>query len=117
MFGCLIQGNTPTGTWGPAWIERGIGGSEQAAVYLAAALQRRGWQVEVYGAFHHVQKRPIIRGKETYYVQKRPIIGGNETYYGAVHHVCSSRTRGKETYYVQKRPIIGGKETYAFPCT
>ena len=103
MFGCLIQGNTPTGTWGPAWIERGIGGSEQAAVYLAAALQRRGWQVEVYGAFHHVQKRPII--------------GGNETYYGAVHHVCSSRTRGKETYYVQKRPIIGGKETYAFPCT
>jgi hypothetical protein len=75
VFGCLIQGNTPTGTWGPAWIERGIGGSEQAAVYLAAALQRRGWQVEVYGAFHHVQKRPIIGGKETYYVGKRDLEG------------------------------------------
>ena len=54
MFGCLIQGNTPNGTWGPAWIERGIGGSEQAAIYLAAALQRGGWQVEVYGAYLHV---------------------------------------------------------------
>jgi len=33
---------------GPSWIDRGIGGSEQAAVYLAAALQRVGWQVEIY---------------------------------------------------------------------
>jgi hypothetical protein len=67
VFGCLIQGNTPNGTWGPAWIERGIGGSEQAAVYLAAALQRGGWQVEVYGAFHHVC------AKETHYRRKRDL--------------------------------------------
>ena len=50
VLACLIQGNTPNGTWGPAWIHRGIGGSEQAAIYLAAALQRSGLQVEVYGA-------------------------------------------------------------------
>ena len=45
LFGCLIQGNTADGTWGPRSVELGIGGSEQAVIYLAAALQRAGWQV------------------------------------------------------------------------
>ena len=49
VMGCFIQGNTPDGRWGPSWIARGIGGSEQAVVYLSAALQRAGFQVEVYG--------------------------------------------------------------------
>jgi len=52
VMGCLIQGNTPDGTWGPSWIDRGIGGSEQAAIYLASALERAGWQVEIYGTDH-----------------------------------------------------------------
>jgi len=35
--------------WGPSAIERGVGGSEEAAIYLSRELSERGYCVTVYG--------------------------------------------------------------------
>lgn len=37
------------GQWGPSSLETGLGGSEEAVVFLARELQRLGYWVEVYG--------------------------------------------------------------------
>ena len=36
-------------SWGPSSVVRGLGGSEEAAVYLSRELTRRGYCVRVYG--------------------------------------------------------------------
>jgi tetratricopeptide (TPR) repeat protein len=49
---CRLRGQTP-GTaeqvWGPASIEKGVGGSEEAAIYLSRQLAALGYCVRVYG--------------------------------------------------------------------
>ncbi len=51
-FFCRLRGQTP-GTadqsWGPSSVVRGLGGSEEAAVYLSRELARLGHCVRVYG--------------------------------------------------------------------
>eukprot|EP00960_Hanusia_phi_P024154 712197-Hanusia_phi.AAC.2 len=51
-FFCRIRGQTP-GTadqrWGPSSTQRGVGGSEEAAIYMVRELARMGWCVRVYG--------------------------------------------------------------------
>ena len=49
---CFEYGNAWWGQWGPSNVVpggRGLGGSEEAVVYLSAELARLGYQVEVYG--------------------------------------------------------------------
>jgi tetratricopeptide (TPR) repeat protein len=36
--------------WGPHTLDKGMGGSEEAVVYLSRALAEQGWNVTVYGA-------------------------------------------------------------------
>lgn len=36
-------------TWGPQSVHQGIGGSEEAVIYLAPLLAKQGWVVDVYG--------------------------------------------------------------------
>ena len=49
---CRLRGQTP-GTaeqvWGPSSIEKGVGGSEEAAIYLSRQLAALGYCVRVYG--------------------------------------------------------------------
>ena len=51
-FFCRLRGQTP-GTadqaWGPSSVVRGLGGSEEAAVYVSRELVKRGYCVRVYG--------------------------------------------------------------------
>lgn len=37
------------GQWSPQSVERGVGGSEEAVIYLAKELTKKGWKVTVYG--------------------------------------------------------------------
>jgi len=49
---CRLRGQTPGSadmSWGPSSILRGVGGSEEAAVYLSRELTRLGYCVRVYG--------------------------------------------------------------------
>lgn len=49
---CRLRGQTvgtPEQVWGPSSLERGVGGSEEAAIYLARELSHRGICVRVYG--------------------------------------------------------------------
>ena len=52
FFFCRLRGQTPGSSdhqWGPSSLARGIGGSEEAVVYLSRELSRRGYCVRVYG--------------------------------------------------------------------
>ena len=50
---CEEYGQTWWPQWGPWDLHRGLGGSEEAVVYLTQALQRRGgFHIEVYGDPH-----------------------------------------------------------------
>lgn len=35
--------------WGPHTLDKGMGGSEEAIIYLARELSKKGWQVDVFG--------------------------------------------------------------------
>ena len=47
----LCNGGMP-GKWGPELLKTGIGGSEEAVVYLSEQFVRFGWHVEVYAPCH-----------------------------------------------------------------
>lgn len=36
--------------WGPHTLDKGMGGSEEAIIYLSRELAKKGWQVTIYGA-------------------------------------------------------------------
>jgi tetratricopeptide (TPR) repeat protein len=36
--------------WGPHTLDKGMGGSEEAVIYLSRALAKQGWEVTIYGA-------------------------------------------------------------------
>lgn len=46
---CHEYGQGWWGQWGPSSLETGLGGSEEAVVFLSAELQKLGYWVEVYG--------------------------------------------------------------------
>ena len=46
---CHEYGNTWWKNWGPSSLEKGVGGSEEAVIFLSAALVKLGFWVEVYG--------------------------------------------------------------------
>ena len=51
-----------SGGWGPGSIKTGLGGSEEAAVYLSKEFAKRGWHVEVYAPC----ERQTVDGVEWY---------------------------------------------------
>lgn len=46
---CYEYGQAWWGQWGPSSVRTGLGGSEEAVVFLAAELHKLGYWVEVYG--------------------------------------------------------------------
>lgn len=46
---CYEYGQAWWGQWGPSSLRTGLGGSEEAVVFLSAELQKLGYWVEVYG--------------------------------------------------------------------
>lgn len=46
---CHEYGQSWWGAWGPSSLSNGLGGSEEAVVFLSAELQKLGYWVEVYG--------------------------------------------------------------------
>lgn len=48
-FYCHEYGQEWWEHWGPSSLETGLGGSEEAVVFLARELQKLGYWVEVYG--------------------------------------------------------------------
>ncbi len=56
--------------WGPHTLDKGMGGSEEAVVYLSRELAKLGWEVTVYGAvdeyLEDVEKTPMPGGGEAW---------------------------------------------------
>ncbi|KAG1691586.1 hypothetical protein DVH05_026881 [Phytophthora capsici] len=48
-FYCFEYGQAWWGQWGPSSLETGLGGSEEAIVFLSRELQELGYWVEIYG--------------------------------------------------------------------
>lgn len=55
--------------WGPHTLEKGMGGSEEAIVYLSRELAKLGWQVTIYGAVYE----PVEDGDGVIYLPWREI--------------------------------------------
>lgn len=47
-------------TWNPETAKTGIGGSEEAVIYLSKELAKKGWEVTVYG--NHGEKKKVYDG-------------------------------------------------------
>lgn len=57
--------------WGPHTLDKGMGGSEEAIVYLAPELAKLGYNVTVYGEAEMVQEADVPEGVEGWH---RPVV-------------------------------------------
>lgn len=55
--------------WGPHTLDKGMGGSEEAVVYLSRELAKLGWNVTVYGAV----EQPLADGDNVWYLPWKQI--------------------------------------------
>lgn len=66
------------GTWGADTLDKGMGGSEEAVVYLSRALSRLGWEVVIFNErdkeYHDISETPPAAGlaEDAYHVTYKP---------------------------------------------
>ena len=60
--------------WGPNTLDKGMGGSEEAVVYLAPELAKLGYNVTVFGEADYIQEATVPEGVEGWH---RPVVWKN----------------------------------------
>lgn len=60
--------------WGPNTLDKGMGGSEEAVVYLAPELAKLGYNVTVFGEADYIQEPTVPEGVEGWH---RPVVWRN----------------------------------------